>query len=52
MISINSISVARGTNSVIKDFSAEFKAGTIRQSSDQMVVARARCLQQLQVICR
>ena len=29
MISINSISVARGTNLVIKDFSAEFKAGTI-----------------------
>jgi iron complex transport system ATP-binding protein len=29
MISVNSISVARGTNSVIKDFSAEFKAGTI-----------------------
>ena len=29
MISIKSISVARGTNPVIKDFSAEFKAGTI-----------------------
>ena len=29
MISINSISVARGANPVIKDFSAEFKAGTI-----------------------
>ena len=29
MISINSISVARGATSVIKDFSAEFKAGTI-----------------------
>jgi iron complex transport system ATP-binding protein len=29
MISINSISVARGTNPVIKDFSAEFNAGTI-----------------------
>ena len=29
MISINSISVARGTNLVIKDCSAEFKAGTI-----------------------
>ena len=29
MISINSISVARGTNLVITDFSAEFKAGTI-----------------------
>jgi iron complex transport system ATP-binding protein len=29
MISINSISVARGAKPVIKDFSAEFKAGTI-----------------------
>ena len=29
MISINSISVARGVNPVIKGFSAEFKAGTI-----------------------
>lgn len=29
MISINSISVSRGTNVVIKDFNAEFKAGTI-----------------------
>jgi iron complex transport system ATP-binding protein len=29
MISIKSISVTRGANSVIKDFSAEFKAGTI-----------------------
>ena len=29
MISINSISVVRGTNPVIKDFSAEFKTGTI-----------------------
>jgi iron complex transport system ATP-binding protein len=29
MISINSISVSRGTAKVIKDFSAEFKAGTI-----------------------
>ena len=29
MISINSISVARGANLVIKDFTAEFKAGTI-----------------------
>lgn len=29
MISINSISVSRGTNPVIKDFNAEFKAGTI-----------------------
>jgi len=29
MISINSISVARGANLVIKDFSGEFKAGTI-----------------------
>jgi len=29
MISVNSISVARGATAVIKDFSAEFKAGTI-----------------------
>ena len=29
MISIKSISVARGANPVVKDFSAEFKAGTI-----------------------
>ena len=29
MISINSISVTRGSTAVIKDFSAEFKAGTI-----------------------
>ena len=29
MISINSISVTRGATAVIKDFSAEFKAGTI-----------------------
>jgi iron complex transport system ATP-binding protein len=29
MISINSISVSRGATRVIKDFSAEFKAGTI-----------------------
>jgi iron complex transport system ATP-binding protein len=29
MISINSISVTRGVTAVIKDFSAEFKAGTI-----------------------
>jgi iron complex transport system ATP-binding protein len=29
MISVNSISVSRGTAKVIKDFSAEFKAGTI-----------------------
>ena len=29
MISVNSISVARGAKPVIKDFSAEFKAGTI-----------------------
>ena len=29
MISIKAISVTRGANSVIKDFSAEFKAGTI-----------------------
>jgi iron complex transport system ATP-binding protein len=29
MISINSISVARGATCVIKDFTAEFKAGTI-----------------------
>ena len=29
MISVNSISVTRGATSVIKDFSAEFKAGTI-----------------------
>jgi len=29
MISIKSISVTRGVNPVIKDFSAEFKAGTI-----------------------
>ena len=29
MISINSISVSRGANPVIKGFSAEFKAGTI-----------------------
>jgi iron complex transport system ATP-binding protein len=29
MISINSISVSRGTATVIEDFSAEFKAGTI-----------------------
>jgi len=29
MISINSISVSRGASPVIKDFSAEFKAGTI-----------------------
>ena len=29
MISINLISVSRGTNPVIKDFNAEFKAGTI-----------------------
>ena len=29
MISIKSISVVRGANQVIKDFSAEFKAGTI-----------------------
>ena len=29
MISVNSISVARGANPVVKDFSAEFKAGTI-----------------------
>jgi iron complex transport system ATP-binding protein len=29
MISINSISVSRGSNPVIKDFSAEFKVGTI-----------------------
>ena len=29
MISINSISVSRGATAVIKDFSAEFKAGTI-----------------------
>jgi len=29
VISINSISVSRGANQVIKDFSAEFKAGTI-----------------------
>lgn len=29
MISINSISVLRGANQVIKDFSAEFQAGTI-----------------------
>ena len=29
MISINSISVSRGTNVVIKDFNAKFKAGTI-----------------------
>ncbi len=29
MISINSISVVRGAKAVIKDFSAEFKAGTI-----------------------
>jgi iron complex transport system ATP-binding protein len=29
MISINSISVSRGVTAVIKDFSAEFKAGTI-----------------------
>lgn len=29
MISVNSISVVRGAKAVIKDFSAEFKAGTI-----------------------
>jgi iron complex transport system ATP-binding protein len=29
MISVNSISVTRGATAVIKDFSAEFKAGTI-----------------------
>ena len=29
MISVNSISIARGAKPVIKDFSAEFKAGTI-----------------------
>ena len=29
MISLNSISVSRGTNPIIKGFSAEFKAGTI-----------------------
>ena len=29
MISVNSISVTRGVTAVIKDFSAEFKAGTI-----------------------
>ncbi len=29
MISVNSISVARGAKLIIKDFSAEFKAGTI-----------------------
>ena len=29
MISVNSIAVSRGANPIIKDFSAEFKAGTI-----------------------